>query len=151
MLATMRTIHFSLTVPLMLFSAFIVYRHLTEPGGELTGVPVPLTYAPAVLLLIAFPLSSFLFRNHLGKSRSTNQHLRSKIETFQTANLIRMSIFETAGFFAVIGAYLTGNIYLLVVVVIVLFMFYLLRPSPTQMVIDLELTPEERNIIEDSW
>ncbi len=151
MLSLMRTIHLALTVPLILFSAFIIYTNLTDPIGEVNNKTIYLLYAPGILLIIAFPMSSFLFKKFIRDGNVSAKDLRQKIGIFQTANLIRMVTFEAAGLLSVVGALQTGNSYLLVIVAIVLFMFYLLLPTPSKMSMDLEFTAEERSSLEESW
>lgn len=136
-------------VPLLLFSALVIYNNF---NGEVEAVdkqmaPVFL-YVPGILLIIAFPTSSFIFKKYIRNSLASNEtDLRGKIALYQTANLIRMAFFEVAGMFALVSAFLTGNNYLLIVVAIVVTMYLILLPSPSKIAMDLELSGEEREEI----
>ncbi|MDH4058760.1 MAG: hypothetical protein OEU76_08340, partial [Cyclobacteriaceae bacterium] len=58
-------LHWAITIIPLFFGGFVLYTNLTGPVGELTRENQIFMYLPGIALIIAFPGSQVLFKNHL--------------------------------------------------------------------------------------
>ncbi|MEP2773260.1 MAG: hypothetical protein ABJH05_14005 [Fulvivirga sp.] len=143
MIQIINIIHGALIVFPVAFAGVTVYINETAPmASENMSF---LSYVAIGVLIIAFPLSSILFKSTIRNSSVGQKELSQKIAAYQTAHLIRMAAFEGCGFIAGIAVLQTGNYYNLGVLAVVLAMFIVHRPTPTKIAIDLELNMDEKN------
>lgn len=149
-LKVMLMIHGALALVLIVFGTFVLWLNETDPAGELTGENQVLRYVPPLLLLVAFPLSRYLFRNQIDQVDLDSMDLHRKMGLFQTAHLVRMAVFDVAGLMAVVVSFVTAENYNLGVLAAVLLMFLLLKPSPSRLAIDLHLSPEETDALRNT-
>ena len=148
MLQVINIIHGALLFFPLVFAGVAVYINETSPmaSDDLSF----LSYASIGLLIVAFPVSAILFKSTVKNSQIEQKALPQKIATFQTAHLIRMAMFESAGLFAAVATLQTGNYYNLGVLLIVLIMFFFLRPTPAKIAMDLGLSTDEKQQLANS-
>jgi hypothetical protein len=144
-----KIIHYGLAVVLVIFGVCVFYINQTDPVGEINSINEILIYIPAISLLSTFPISSIVFKNQIKQGITEPMPLNRKISVFQTAHLIRMSLFEFSGLISVVVSFITANNYSLVILFIVLLMFIFLTPSAARIGIDLSLNRDEREFLEN--
>ena len=149
-ISVIRMIHLTLAITLIAFAVVTLWSNSTNPTGELTEENQILLYIPGILLIVAFPISSILFKQQVNQGIKDGITLDKKIAVFQTSHLIRMALFQSAGLFAIVVCFLTANNYNLAVLAIVLIMFWFLLPSPSRIALDLKLSMQEREQLENS-
>lgn len=147
MIQIINIIHGALIVFPLAFAGVAVYINETAPmASENMSF---LSYVAIGLLIIAFPLSSILFKSNIRNSSATQKKLPRKIAAYQTAHLIRMAVFEGCGLVAAVAVLQTGNYYNLGVLAVVLVMFFVLRPTPSKIALDLGLSSDEKLALEN--
>lgn len=138
-------IHGSLAFVMVVFGGVVLWINSTEPTGELTSDNQFFLFIPGMLLLIAFPLSSIVFKSGLRQGLKAEVPLENRLNVFQSVHLVRMALFETAGMVAAVVCFVTGNNYNLGILAIVLIMFALLTPSAARIALDLNLSRQEKD------
>jgi len=78
-----------------------------------------------------------------------NLTLKIKLQKYLSAVLIRSALLELPGLFASVICILTGSPLPLMAVLLILAVFFLLRPSTSQIIQDLSLSQQEKGILED--
>lgn len=142
-LQTLRIIHFAMLFMPLAFGLIVVFLYLSDslPSG---GDQEIFLIIPPIILVGAVPLSWIIFNQILKSALVEPTSFQKKISAYQTAHLIRLSLFEVAGLMAVVVCFITGNLYNLVVLGVVIIVFFMLKPSVYQMESKLQLTPEEK-------
>ncbi len=120
-LRILKTIHWSITLLPLLFAAIVFYMNSNAVGGEVNEA---FLYSSIIVMALAIPGSSFLFKSYLRKMNLNSSSASEEVfQAFQTAHLLRLLVIETAGFFGIVCAYITGsNLILGVTVFAVVFM-----------------------------
>ena len=75
--------------------------------------------------------------------------LKSKLQKYLTALLVRSALLEFPGLFASVVTILTGSQLPLIAVLFILIVFFLLRPSSGQISQDLNLSQPAKGMLED--
>ena len=145
-----RTLHASMAFIMVLFGAIVFWLNTTNPIGFLNEENEFMLYIPGILLLVAIPTSTILFKNQVRGAYDRQVPLDRKLSMFQVGHLIRMATFEAAGLMGAAISLITGNNYNLGTLFLVLLSFLFLFPSSGRISIDLKLTPQERALLERS-
>jgi len=122
----------------------VLYTNLTGPVGELTRENQIFMYLPGIALIIAFPGSQVLFKNHLKNNLDASKELQSKLAVFQTGHLLRLSVIEAATLLSGVASFVIGNNINLSVMAIGLLIMTFLAPTPFKIGESLNLSPNER-------
>ena len=115
-LKTMQIIHWTVTLVPVVFSLVIL---TLGPVGDAPALKDTFLYGSLIMLVVAVPTSSLIFKTYLKKNGPKNKNtVRGLFGPYQTAHLLRLSILEITGFFAVMGAFTTGYLPLLGIVLV---------------------------------
>jgi hypothetical protein len=106
------------------------------------------TYTLVAVVITGFSAAHFLYNFQLSRvDRSLS--LQKKMPRYLGILLVRSACLELPGLFATIVFFMTGNFYLLLIPIFIALVFYLLRPTPATIAEDLNLTTEERRLLEN--
>lgn len=144
MVRNIRIIHGVLGSIVVVFGTIVLWINYTNPVGQLTEENQLFLFVPAILLIIAFPVSSILFKTQLRQRTQKEMSLESRVLAFQSAHMVRMALFELPGLVAVLVCFLTANNYNMITMFIVLMMFLFLAPNANGLAIDLNLDRTEK-------
>jgi hypothetical protein len=126
-LKVLKTIHWSITLVPLLLAAIVFYMNSGSVISEMNDIYL---YAALLILAIAVPLSSFTFKTYLRKMNlSSTSPAKEIIPAYQTAHLLRLVIIEIAGFFGIIGSYVSGSNLILGVTAVAIMFMASLTPS----------------------
>ncbi len=105
----MKTIHWTITLMPVLFSLVVLYFNYAGSVGESPELKNVFLYVAVIMLAIAIPVSSIIFKTYLKNNRPQNPNSANQLMgVYQTGHLIRLSVLEVAGLFAVVSAFKTG-------------------------------------------
>ena len=135
-------IHLALMGGPTFFSLVVVFL-VTSDQTEPTGSEV-LTYLSPALFFIALAIHPILFASAVKETKDSEVALSKKLAAFQTGNIMRIAVLEAAAIFAAVTAFLTGNLYHLITVGLVLAIMFTKLPTPQLLETELELSPEEK-------
>lgn len=107
-----------------------------------------LVYILAGIVIISLSAAHFVF-NLLIRKIDNKISLKSKLQKYQSAMLIRSAVLEFPGLFAGVVCILSGNLLPLMGVAIILIVFFLLRPSIGGIIQDLNLSTSEKIVLEN--
>jgi hypothetical protein len=144
---TLTIVYWAQAFSLLLFS-FVIYFLIL--GGDRSTAPsseAGWSFALPLVLLIALASSYFLFR-YMVKAIDPKLRLQEKMPKYASAILIRSALVELPGLFAAIVAYMTFEVYYLGGSLMMVFVFFVLRPSKKTVAEDLQLSQKERAAIE---
>ena len=146
-LSVIRIIHLAIMGVPVIFSTVVIFL---LSSGQIVPEEEPgfLIYVPVGLLLIAFPVSSTLYRNNLKNNLKPGSPLQAKLSVFQAAHLVRMALFEAAALSAAVVCMLTGQLLVLAVVIITILVSLKYLPSVYLLETEIELTPEEKSLLQ---
>jgi hypothetical protein len=104
----------------------------------------------AVLFFILIVLApvSYAIPQRLIKKIDKNLTLPGKLLAYRRATLIRLVAMETAAITIALGFMATANTSLMYAQVIVLLFFMIYKPTAFKIAADLELTPDERKLLD---
>jgi len=100
-------------------------------------------------LLIAGVVASQIVPKQLIRGLNRSLPLRHKVPKYSMLVITRLACLELPGLFACTGAFITGEITYLFAVPLLLVMFYVYRPTKEGLAADLNLTSEEKRLLED--
>lgn len=125
--------------------AFVVSQS-TQPLEE--SFSRLLLYVLVAVIITSLTASYFVF-NLMIQRISNGIALKSKLQKYLTALLVRSALLEFPGLFASVVTILTGSQLPLIAVLFVLIVFFLLRPSSGQISQDLNLSQSEKGMLEE--
>ena len=146
-LLTLNLINSSLVFSILIF---MVVSYWLVSSGEFVGDRTLLDLLMIVaigLILMGITAGYFVFRFIIKKIPVT-ANLKTKLQEYQKAVLVRSACLELPALFAIVSAIVTGSTTFLYVPAALLFIFFLLRPSTQNIVEDLGLT-NEKSLFED--
>ena len=107
-----------------------------------------LLYVLVAVVITSLTAAYFVF-NLMIQRISNGIALKSKLQKYLTALLVRSALLEFPGLFASVVTILTGSQLPLIAVLFILIVFFLLRPSSGQISQDLNLSQSEKGMLED--
>ncbi len=147
-LTAMNLIYFSLIMVMTMFGAIVFF--LNASGGLTPDPDLSNTFRYLLFALLPIGLGAgyFIFKQWM-KAINPSLSLREKLMKYQTAVLIRSGCFEMPGLVGAVAALITGDLSFLLFTAIVLVLFLILRPSIYTITTDLNLSQNERSILEN--
>lgn len=145
---TLRIIYYAQLASLLAFSVivFFLLNNAATPVDK--DLAATLQY-PLSAFFIAGLAASQLIPRYILKKIDPAFSLKQKMTKYTATVIIRGACMEVPGLFACVVAMLTGQIYYLLVIPLLLIMFLLYLPSQAGIISDLNLTPTERAQVED--
>ena len=125
-------------------AAFVISQS-TQPDLRFATL---LIYVLGAILIAALSGAHFIF-NMMIKRIEPNFSLRTKLQKYLTASLVRSALLEFPGLFGSVVCILTGTQLPLMAVLFILIVFVMLRPSAAQIIRDLNLSPTEKVSLEN--
>lgn len=142
-------IHITLMIGPALFALATIYK-LADTGNATWYDPEnAMTFMPMGLVLMAILAAPALFNNQLRANIKTKKNLYDKLVAYQTANIIRMALFEGAALFALVVCFVTDTWINLFTCGIALLFMGLSMPTVSGVAERLELSREERDLLSD--
>lgn len=110
-----------------------------------------LTFQKIALIFIpgAMAAGYFLFRGQLSRVDS-KLSLEEKLKKYFGLALVRAALFEVAFFYCCVAAFVTKVLIFLWIAPVVFFVFLLLRPTPENIINDLQLNPSDSGKVAQS-
>lgn len=145
---SIQVIHLALMAGVVFFTAISIILQMDGPfvdgGAEMNFA---LIYVVPAFTIMGIFTSNFMFKQRLKESLS-KVNLKEKLDLYRSALIIKFALIEGPSFFAVIAYILTGNLIYIGIIVLLLAMFWIYRPTKEKLILDLELTHAERQIVE---
>jgi hypothetical protein len=133
----------------LVFFACISFYARNKVGSTLTIEQLEiLTYISLIFMLIEIPLGYWLHNKKM-KSVANLPDLNSKLESYKASHIIKIALFEGVGFLGSIVLLLGGKNVILLQIAIVLIFILLNTPSVNRLTNELNLTPDESNLLND--
>ena len=124
--------------------ALVYFGKMATSQDETTQL---FTYMLVLVVIAGFSAAHFLYNFQLSRvDRSLS--LQKKMPKYLGVLLVRSACLELPGLFATIVFFMTGNFYLLLIPIFIAVVFFLLRPTPAIIAEDLNLSSEERRLLE---
>lgn len=137
----LKIIHLALFSGLLIFAAISFYTR-NKVASALTREQLEiLTYISLIFMLVEIPLGYLLNSKKL-KSIANIADLKSKLAAYQASHIIKIALFEGAGFLSSIVLLLGGQNMILAQIAIVLLFILLNTPSVLRLTNELNLNPE---------
>ena len=133
---------------LVTFSGFMIF--LSTDGQQIgrNDLRSILQTVVPVIVIACLTSSYFIFKTLTEKIKNSLS-LKEKLLKYQQAFIIRSAFFELAGLSGGVGAFVTGDLYFLAAIVLVIALFLLLRASPSSIGVDLNLSANEKAQLEN--
>ena len=129
----------------------VVSYYLIQQGnvGEANN-ELAIVFQKIIIVLVPLSLTAgyVLFRLMIGRVDPKTE-IKQKMKRYFNANLIRSAFLEIPGLFVSVAALVTANLLFLVIVPLILIIFLLFRPTKSVVAQELNLLPQERNMLEN--
>jgi hypothetical protein len=143
----LRIIHISLLSGIVFF-AIVAYLIRTRSGSMVGPRELEiLTYISLIFILVELPLAYWLHTRKM-KSIADWPDLNSKLDAYKASHIVKIAMFEGAGFFSCLVLLLGGKNMVLVQILIVLIIMLLENPSATKVANELNLSPGDKDLLE---
>jgi membrane protein insertase Oxa1/YidC/SpoIIIJ len=144
-LKTISIIHIALLIGQTIFAivAFFINRSTTI---ELNNAADPFFVVMIALAIGSFIASTILFKKNLEKAKE-QEDAKSKLAQYQSALIIRYALLEGPSLFGIVVYLLTGNLFYLMVSVIIILYFLSLRLTKDGIKDDLQLSYDEEETL----
>ena len=145
-LKTINIIHISLIAGMLLFLVVVIVaiqnmvRNINEDLDKIFTIVVP------VYGLIAMFIARLIF-NLIISNYSAGTNLEDKIVKYKSAKIVSWAILESGCILSLVATMLTSNYLYVAVFIFLLGYFYMLRPSRQSLINDLQLNPQEKDLI----
>ncbi len=144
-LRNLRVIHISMLSGIVFF-AIVAYLIKIKSGSMLGPKELEiLTYISLIFILVEMPLAYWLHSRKM-KIVADWPDINSKLEAYRASHIVKIAMFEGAGFFSCLVLLLGGKNMLLVQILIVLIIMMLENPSSTKLVNELNLPPADKDL-----
>jgi hypothetical protein len=140
-LKTTATVHFALIVGQSLFAVLSVFLS-KKIMINVRNIHDPLLYVVPVFALSGSVLGNILFRNKVNNIYATDT-LKSKLAAYQSAMIIRFALLEGPSLFAIGAFLLSGELFYLLVSVVLIGYFIYLKPTKERVENDVKLSYQE--------
>ncbi len=127
-LQTVAIIHFMFMTGILMFAA-IVYFLLIEPEAGNTN---PAFYDIALVLAPTLAIAGYFLGNAVGKRtiiKTKNKDWETRLNAYQTTLIIKNAALEGSALFAIVCTLFTNKVEFLIIVVAVLFIMFMIRPT----------------------
>jgi hypothetical protein len=132
------------------FGAITYYLHYSNLAIDYgTEIIFPLLIVVSVFTISGIFASHFVFKQRL-KEIVKKTNLKDKLNEYRSALIIKFAIIEGCSFFVVIAYYMTGQLFFLTFLGILLIIFIAFRPTKDKSIMDLELSHSDQQLIYDS-
>ena len=129
-----------------LISFFLVStNHFNLEGADLRHVFI---YLVPVFVLAGFSFSHLIFKNRL-KAIDSKSSLLMKLTAYRAVLIIRYALLEGPTLFAIVVYLVTGDILFILLAALMVVYFITLRPTKEKVIRDLDLNPDEEQILND--
>ena len=148
----LKLVYTSMAFAVALFALAVLtinYVQLMQPDPTEKQDLQLFVYISAALVILSMPMSMVLFSQSIKGIKGSNKTLSEKLTTYQTALLIKAAILEFPAMFVCVTVLLTGNLIVLLLIPLVLFIFFINKPSLFRLESDLELTRDEVEQLKD--
>jgi len=150
LLTSLNIIYFSIVMVMLSFSLVVLF--LNYSGGISAEVDADFSLIMRYALMATLPVGLgsgyFVFKQLLGALDSTLS-LKQKLFRYQTALLIRSACFELPGLLGCVAALIANDNTFLLFTGIVIAIFFLFRPTVFSITTDLNLSQNERSVLEN--
>jgi hypothetical protein len=147
---TLSILHGALTMGQVIFLMLLVYLHTSgnaQPADAMFATL--LMYLVPAVALLAFSAGSFLYRTRINALKSLTS-LSEKLNSYRAVMIIRLAVWEGASMFSLVAYFLTGSNLFVVISVIYVLLFIIVRPTAEKFSFELELSPEEKALLENA-
>jgi len=130
----------------IVFFAIVAYFIRNKSGSMLGPKELEiLTYVSLIFILIELPLAYWLHTRKM-KIVADYPDLISKLEAYRASHIVKIAMFEGAGFFSCLVLLRGGKNLVLVQILIVLILKMLENPSATKIANELNLSEKEKDL-----
>jgi hypothetical protein len=147
-LLTLNLISFAQMLTLVVFSGVVLFLKNTDQITLDEGLAHLFLYIVPLFVIASLAAAYFIFDMMLGKVNSALP-LKQKLIRYQVAYIIRTAVLEVSGLLGAVAALITGEIYFLSAPLLIILIFFLLRPSAHHIAADLKLSIAERDLLQD--
>ena len=105
-----------------------------------------LTYVSLSFILIELPLGYWLHSRKM-KIVAAWPDLKSKLDGYKASHIVKIAMFEGAGFFSCLVLLLGGKNAVLIQIIIVFIIMLLETPSAIKLANDLNLSPGDKDLL----
>jgi hypothetical protein len=130
---------------LTILVAFYIHQMVSIETGMDDAIYIFLFIVP-LILIGGFSGSRFVFRKIVNASKN-KPGLIEKMSLYRVALIVRYFLLEVPSFFSIVIYLLTGNLLFLGMAGLIVVLFFTLRPTRDKAVQDLELNPDEVQLI----
>jgi hypothetical protein len=138
-LSTLNLLYFSLLIPILFLSVFFLVFPLTKTP-ELHQT---MRFAVPLLSLLVLFVSRLVAGRRM-KALPAGASLADKIRAYQASKLLKLAALEGAATLNVVVYGLTGNLFYLGFLAVLIVIYALERPTYSSMAIEIPLTPDEQ-------
>jgi hypothetical protein len=145
-LKTLKMIHMAMFSSIVIFSGISLYLR-NELGMTLEPPTIEMLYYISLISILAFiPLGYWLHGKKM-KSMGNDSTLSSKLSVYQSSHITKIALFETSALLSLVVLIVGGKNSILIQVAIVLIIILLNMPSAHKLSTELNLSPEESNLL----
>ncbi|HEY9113414.1 MAG TPA: hypothetical protein VIN10_01860 [Bacteroidales bacterium] len=141
--------YFALIAGLVFFgivALFLVQSgQISDTGDELRNIF--LFVAPLFLVGGVFG-STIMFKKGLVEAKNKTE-LLEKLNFYRSALIVRYALLEGPAFFTTVVYLITGDLLFLGMTALIIVIFLIINPSPEKAINDLELSYEEKQVLND--
>lgn len=143
---SLKLVHFALLFGMIIFAGVVYYVNpstrfdYTETGVFIFAVPI--------IMILGILLGNLIF-NKLVIRTYKQKSLKTKLDNYLSALIIKFAFVEGPGLLSLVGYLLTGNLIYLFLAIILVIYFLTLTPSKSSLIDALRLTGELKTQFED--
>lgn len=147
MLKMLKTVHLFLMIGVVVFM-FVVSTLLTDPKAPKIDEAFDF-FKFIVPTLAVFAILGAYFIGNFMLSKGEHKSFGGKLRLFQTTMIVQMALYELVAIFAIVSALLSNAHIFFSVVLIMLVMMFLLKPTKEKIASKLHLDENEKDLLND--
>lgn len=139
-------IHIALIAGQVLFAGVTIFLRFSNSVDTNPELRQAFVYIVPVLAAAGIFASLQIFKLMLGKAKE-KPHLYKKISAYGSAMIVRYAVLEAPSLLGIVAFFLTGEYFFLATSVLIIALFFMVRPSKDKLIEELELTSQEAALV----
>lgn len=147
-LKTLSIIHFSLLGGMILFMVVAYIKQGNHYFDFKNTDDVYIIVVP-IMAIAAYFVGRLVFKQQI-LALANKDSLKEKLMGYQGAALVRLAFLEGAALFGIVAFMITGNLFELLISILLVLYFLALKPTKEKVINDLQLSQEQRMQFENA-
>jgi len=141
-------IYFAMLCGQLAFVGVVLCLKLTSAQIVMNKLSFPFSFVLPVIAISCVIAGRLIYKHQIKLSQIKSEMIE-KMQTYQSGIIIKLALIEGSSLFSIVVFLMTGEVFVLMFTLVLLLIFWTLKPSRQKAIEDLKLTPKEIEMIKN--